>query len=76
MPEPLTKVRQKWRFCAPQTHLWLIKHLFSASALIVKIATFARPGNGTSGLNPLTIKHNKNKWKTIKKQRERNHWEN
>jgi hypothetical protein len=34
---------QKWRFSAPQTHLWLIKHWFSASTFVVKIATFAKP---------------------------------
>jgi hypothetical protein len=28
--EPLTRVWQKWRFSAPQTHLWLIKVWFSA----------------------------------------------
>jgi hypothetical protein len=27
----LTAVWQKWRFSAPQTHLWLIKVWFSAS---------------------------------------------
>jgi hypothetical protein len=36
---------QKWRFSAPQTHLWLIKHWFSASTFVVKIATFAKPEN-------------------------------
>ena len=41
--EPLTAVWQKWRFSAPQTHLWLIKHWFSASTFVVKIATFAKP---------------------------------
>jgi pyrroloquinoline quinone (PQQ) biosynthesis protein C len=40
--EPLTRVWQKWRFSAPQTHLWLIKHWFSASTFVVKIATFAK----------------------------------
>ena len=25
-PQQLTAVWQKWRFSAPQTHLWLIKH--------------------------------------------------
>jgi hypothetical protein len=40
-----TRVWQKWRFSAPQTHLWLIKHLFSASTFVVKIATFAKPQN-------------------------------
>jgi hypothetical protein len=24
--EPITTPTQKWRFGAPQTHLWLIKH--------------------------------------------------
>jgi len=41
--EPLTAVWQKWRFSAPQTHLWLIKQWFSASTFVVKIATFAKP---------------------------------
>jgi len=39
----LTRVWQKWRFSAPQTHLWLIKVRFSASTFVVKIATFAKP---------------------------------
>jgi hypothetical protein len=30
---------QKWRFSAPQTHLWLIKVWFSASSFVVKSAT-------------------------------------
>ena len=42
-PEPITRVWQKWRFSAPQTHLWLIKVWFSASTFVVKIATFAKP---------------------------------
>ena len=41
--EPLTRVWQKWRFYAPQTHLWLIKVWFYASTFVVKIATFAKP---------------------------------
>jgi pyrroloquinoline quinone (PQQ) biosynthesis protein C len=41
--ERLTRVWQKWRFSAPQTHLWLIEHWFSASTFVVKIATFAKP---------------------------------
>ena len=41
--QPITRVWQKWRFSAPQTHLWLIKVWFSASAFVVKIATFAKP---------------------------------
>ena len=39
----ITRVWQKWRFSAPQTHLWLIKGWFSASTFVVKIATFAKP---------------------------------
>ena len=39
----VTRVWQKWRFSAPQTHLWLIKVWFSALAFVVKIATFAKP---------------------------------
>jgi hypothetical protein len=38
-----TAVWQKWRFRSPQTHLWLIKHWFSASTFELKIATFAKP---------------------------------
>jgi hypothetical protein len=53
--EPLTRVWQKWRFSAPQKHLWLIKHWFSASTFVVKIATFAKPetvmGNTLSGVS-------------------------
>ena len=41
--QPVTRVWQKWRFSAPQTHLWLIKVWFSASTFVVKIATFAKP---------------------------------
>uniref|UniRef100_UPI0037C13E4A hypothetical protein n=1 Tax=Flavobacterium sp. TaxID=239 RepID=UPI0037C13E4A len=40
-----TRVWQKWRFSAPQTHLWLIKVWFSASTFVVQIATFAKPEN-------------------------------
>jgi hypothetical protein len=43
--ERITAVWQKWRFSAPQTHLWLIKDWFSASTFVVKIATFAKPQN-------------------------------
>jgi hypothetical protein len=39
---------QKWRFSAPQTHLWLIKHWFSASTFVVKIPTFAKPETVTA----------------------------
>jgi hypothetical protein len=38
-----TRDWQKWLFCAPQTHLWLIKIWFFASSFVVKIATFAKP---------------------------------
>jgi hypothetical protein len=41
----VTRVWQKWRFSAPQTHLWLIKVWCSASTFVVKIATFAKPEN-------------------------------
>ena len=44
----VTQVLQKWRFTAPQTHLWLNKHWFTASTFVVKIATFAKPENVTS----------------------------
>jgi hypothetical protein len=54
--EPLTRVWQKWRFEAPQTHLWLIKVWFSASTFVVKIATFAKPetvvGNANLMIKP------------------------
>jgi hypothetical protein len=40
--ERTTRVWQKWRFSAPQTHLWLTKIWFSASTFVVKIATFAK----------------------------------
>ena len=53
--QQVTAVWQKWRFSAPQTVLWLIKHLFSASTFVVKIATFAKPptvnGNFKCGLS-------------------------
>jgi len=45
--EGITRVWQKWRFSAPQAHLWLIKHWFSASTFVVKIATFAKPETGS-----------------------------
>ena len=47
MNEPLTRGWQKWRFIAPQSHLWLIK--VRSSALIpiaigmLKTSTFAKP---------------------------------
>ena len=55
----LTRVWQKWRFSAPQTHLWLIKVWFSASTLVVKIATFAKPEN-VSGKLKQTLISNEN----------------
>jgi hypothetical protein len=56
--EGITRVWQKWRFRAPQTHLWLIKVWFSVSTFVVKIATFAKPGNVTSNPKekPATLK--------------------
>lgn len=48
----LTAVWQKWRFSAPQTHLWLIKVRFSASTFVVKIATFAKPQKRYVQYNP------------------------
>jgi len=39
----VTRVWQKWRFSAPQTVLWLIKHWFSASTFVVKIRHFTKP---------------------------------
>jgi hypothetical protein len=42
-PLAITRVWQKWRFSASQTHLWCIKVWFSASTFVVKIATFAKP---------------------------------
>jgi len=38
--QPITAPTRKWRFSTPQTHLWLIKHWFSASTFVVIIATF------------------------------------
>ncbi len=46
----VTRVWQKWRFSAPQTHLWIIRVWFSASTFVLKIATFAKPEN-VSGNN-------------------------
>jgi len=43
--EQLTAPTKNWRLSAPQTVLWLIKHWFSASTFVVKIATFAKPQN-------------------------------
>jgi hypothetical protein len=39
----ITAVWQKWRFSAPQTHLWLIKQWFSVSTFVVKIPHFTKP---------------------------------
>ena len=56
--QPITRVWQKWRFSAPQTHLWLIKVWFSASTFVVKIATFAKPETvmGKLEINPCIFK--------------------
>jgi len=37
---PITAPTRNWRFSSPQTHLWSIKHWFSASTFVVKIANF------------------------------------
>jgi hypothetical protein len=50
-------VWQKWRFSAPQKHLWLIKHWFSASTFVVKIATFAKPETVMGKAKKCTIKN-------------------
>jgi hypothetical protein len=49
----LTRVWQKWRFSAPQTHLWVIKHWFSALTFVVKIATFAKPENVSGNIKTI-----------------------
>jgi hypothetical protein len=49
--QQVTAVWQKWRFSAPHQHLWLIKHWFSASTFVVKIATFAKRQNVMGNLN-------------------------
>jgi hypothetical protein len=41
------------------THLWLIKHWFSASTFVVKIATFAKPET-VSGQAKTTIQQENN----------------
>jgi hypothetical protein len=50
--------------------LWLIKHWFSASTFVVKIATFAKPenviGNPTAELEKLTNRNKKSKWQKQK----------
>ncbi|MBZ0205282.1 MAG: hypothetical protein K8H89_03075 [Flavobacteriales bacterium] len=51
-----TGVWQKWRFSAPQTHLWLIKVWFSASIFVVKIATFAKRQNVVRNILMNTIR--------------------
>ena len=51
----ITRVWQKWRFSAPQTHLWLIKVWFFASTFVVKIATFAKPETITTNANKTMI---------------------
>jgi hypothetical protein len=55
----VTRVWQKWRFSAPQTHLWLIKVWFSASTFVVKIATFAKPETVMYNKNETTNGNNK-----------------
>jgi hypothetical protein len=56
-----TGVWQKWRFSAPQTVLWLIKHLLSASIpklRDVKIATFAKRQNVMGKAIRMTVNFN------------------
>jgi hypothetical protein len=48
----LTGVWQKWRFCAPHIHLWLIKVWLSASTFVVKIATCAKRQTVNQNLSP------------------------
>jgi hypothetical protein len=43
--QQVTRVWQKWRLSAPQTHLWLINHCGSASTFVMEIATFAKRRN-------------------------------
>jgi hypothetical protein len=62
--EGITRVWQKWRFRAPQTHLWLIKVWFSASTFLVQIATFAKPEN--------VVRHYKEKHRNNEKDKIRN----
>ena len=57
--ERITRVWQKWRFIAPQAHLWLIKVWFSASTLVVKIATFAKPETVMRHINKNPVKKGK-----------------
>ena len=57
-PLAITRVWQKWRFSAPQTHLWLIKVWFSASTFVVIIATFAKPETVSGNLNNFTLNMN------------------
>ncbi len=53
----ITRVWQKCRYSAPQTHLWLIKVWFSASTLVVKIATTLSQKPLAVGLNkPRSLK--------------------
>jgi hypothetical protein len=57
--QQVTRVWQKWRFSAPQTHLWLIKHWFSAIPFVVKIATFAKPENVSGHCKPTRTENEK-----------------
>ena len=53
-----TRVWQKWRLRAPQTHLWLIKIWFSASTFVENRHLRQAQNVGHNGLNKrrLTIK--------------------
>ena len=61
----ITRVWQKWRFSAPQTHLWLIKVWFSASIFVVKIRHFAMPQNVRRYLKNDTMNYNDKKFRPI-----------
>jgi hypothetical protein len=67
----VTRVWQKWRFSASETHLWLIKVWFSVSTFVVKIATFAKPENVTSKRKG---RHDNNK-QTTKNEKKVNHFD-
>jgi hypothetical protein len=67
MRQWLTQVWQKWRFSAPQTHLWLIKVWFSALTFVVQIATFAKPENVVRNSTALLENYNFNSKFEIKK---------
>jgi hypothetical protein len=44
----LTAPTKNWRFSAPQTHLWLNKHLFTAGSFVLKNVHFLLLQNDSS----------------------------